>query len=61
MPPVYRLNGVVDAFSKDIVLTGNMLHDESMLGFVIEEKYSVDIDTEFDFKYCEFLLSHYVY
>lgn len=57
LPPVFRLNGVVDVILKDAVLdTSSPLYGENMEIFELEESVSVDIDTEDDFKYCEWLI-----
>ncbi len=57
LPPVYRINGVVDAIKSNLVYEGNILNSNNMRGVVISEKESVDIDTEFDFKLCESLIN----
>ena len=57
LPSVYKLNVVVDAFKPEVILKGCMLSDKNMIGVVIDEKYAIDIDTEFDLEFCEFLLS----
>ncbi|MEM9681509.1 MAG: acylneuraminate cytidylyltransferase family protein [Bacteroidota bacterium] len=55
LPSCFRLNGVVD-----IIRTGEALkaklYGENVGYLEVDENRSVDIDTEFDFKYCEFLL-----
>lgn len=57
LPPLYRINGVAAVFTTEVILRGDILRDKKMRGFVINEKYAVDIDIERDFKFCEFLLS----
>ncbi len=57
LPPVYRINGVVDAIKPHIIYGGNMLINENMMGVVISELESIDIDTEFDFLFCEFIVA----
>jgi CMP-N-acetylneuraminic acid synthetase len=57
LPPVFRLNGVVDVISKEVVLNTSLpLYGRNMEVFELEESVSVDIDTEEDFKYCEWLM-----
>jgi CMP-N-acetylneuraminic acid synthetase len=56
LPDCFRLNGVVD-----IVLAETLDSDSlygSRIGFeVLDEKTSVDIDTEFDFRMCEAMMN----
>lgn len=57
LPPVFRLNGVVDVILKDTVLNDSLpLYGGNMQIFELDEFVSVDIDTEEDFKYCEWLI-----
>jgi CMP-N-acetylneuraminic acid synthetase len=56
LPQVYRINGVVDAYMKNTVTTGNILESVNMCGLIIPEEESIDIDTEFDFYMCELFL-----
>lgn len=56
LPPVYRINGVVDAMKADIIYNGNILDNRNMKGAVISERESIDIDTELDFMLCECIL-----
>ncbi len=56
LPPVYRINGVVDAFRTHVVRSGEMLSNSNMTGVVIPAENSIDIDDEFDFKVCELLM-----
>jgi CMP-N-acetylneuraminic acid synthetase len=56
LPPVYRINGVVDAIKTNVIYDGNILDNTNMKAVVISEKESIDIDTEFDFKMCEHVI-----
>ncbi len=56
LPPVYRINGVVDAYKRHVIYGGNILDHHYMKAIVISEKESIDIDTEHDFMICEYLL-----
>lgn len=57
LPECLRLNGVVDILRTSLVMTGES-HWGDHMGFVVTDDLdSVDIDTEFDFQFCEFLLS----
>ncbi len=57
LPPVYRINGVVDALKTKLVYEGNILNNNNMIGIIISEKESIDIDTEFDLMMCEFIVN----
>jgi len=57
LPPVYRLNGVVDAIKVSKILSGNILSGD-ISTVIIEENESLDIDTEEDFRFCEYLISN---
>ena len=57
LPPVYRLNGVVDVIRTDILMNDNLpLYGKDMRILEIREEQSLDIDTELDFRLCEFLM-----
>jgi CMP-N-acetylneuraminic acid synthetase len=56
LPPVYRLNGVVDAIKTSAVYNKNYLNEKNMAVVVVSEESAMDIDTEFDFQVCEMLL-----
>ena len=58
LPDVYRINGVVDAFSHEIISNGNMLGNNNMFGILTPDNESIDIDTEFDLQICEALLKY---
>lgn len=53
LPPVYRLNSVVDVIKTEIVLNHDKLYGDDMRLFEVPEHISLDIDTELDFKLCE--------
>ena len=57
LPPVYRINCAADAMKPRLIYEGNILGDDSDMRIVVtSEEESIDIDTEFDFKLCEFFL-----
>lgn len=56
LPPVYRINGVVDAYKSQVIYGGNILSSLNMKTVVISERESIDIDTEHDFMICECIL-----
>jgi len=57
LPPVYRINGVVDAIKTHVIYEDNILDNQNMKGLIISEKESMDVDTEFDFMLCECILN----
>ncbi|MGB0367768.1 MAG: hypothetical protein ACPGD8_00075, partial [Flavobacteriales bacterium] len=58
LPPVFRLNGVVDIIKVDALLNQNApLYGLKMDVLEIDESVSHDIDTHADFEYCEWLMS----
>jgi len=57
LPPVYRINGVVDAMKTRVIYEGNILDNQNMKGVIISEKESLDVDTELDFMLCECILN----
>lgn len=57
LPPVYRLNGVVDVIRKNVILNHSLpLYGNNMELFELDETVSMDIDTEEDLGYCEWLM-----
>lgn len=57
LPPVFRLNGVVDVIRKNVVLDRSLpLYGNTMELYELDEAVSMDIDTEEDFAYCEWLV-----
>ena len=57
LPPIYKINGAVDAYKVKHIYDGNMLNGK-IHGLEIPILEATDIDTEFDFIYCEFLLNY---
>ena len=58
LPPVYRINCAADAMKSRLIYEGNIFGDNSDMRIVItSQEESIDIDTEFDFKLCEFLVN----
>ncbi len=56
LPPVYKINGMIDIYNYDIILNKDILL-EKMSTFVVSEKIAIDIDTKSEFQYCEYLLN----
>ncbi len=57
LPEVYRLNGVVDIISVNTLRSSNNMYGNDMRILELEEEFSLDIDTEFDFKIAELLMA----
>jgi len=56
LPPVYRLNGAVDAIKTKFIREQNLLYGGDMRGYLMPEMRSLDIDTELDFLIAEVLI-----
>lgn len=56
LPKILRINGVVDALTREAVVQGKFLGNPKTIGFETSARESIDIDTEEDFQYCEWLL-----
>ena len=55
----YRLNGAIYLCKTSrLIQDKTFLLEDSIFGFVMNQEDSVDIDTEFDLKLCQFLLSN---
>ena len=55
-PPVYDMTTAVYVASPDYVLNAKALFDGRVKTYVLPEERAVDIDTEIDFQFAEFLL-----
>jgi CMP-N,N'-diacetyllegionaminic acid synthase len=55
LPPIYRLNAVVDAYKTKQIYENSILSGKTH-GLEIPIIETIDIDTELDFRFCEFLL-----
>ena len=61
LPSCYRLNGVIDVLRRAEIINNKLNPYGRKIGaFVIDEKYSIDIDNEFDLLLCEFILRNNV-
>ncbi len=56
LPPVYQNNGAMNAFWPETVLEKHSTVGDRIAGFAMEDWESVNIDTEFDFQYAEYLM-----
>lgn len=57
LPKCFRLNGVVDILKTENLMAGKDIYGSSIGFQELTEEQSMDIDTEYDFKLCEFLMS----
>jgi len=55
-PKVYTINGSIYIFNRDYLLNAKGLHCEEERIYIMEAISSVDIDSELDFEFVEFLL-----
>lgn len=55
LPVYYRLNGAIYLLKRSELDKENMFSDKCY-AYIMPQDRSIDIDTEFDFKYCEILL-----
>lgn len=56
LPKYYRLNGAIYIYIVDYYLKNKNLYQEKSYAYIMEKKYSIDIDDEYDFKIAEYLL-----
>ena len=56
LPPVYHLNGLVDAMSANVIMSGGHLYGRSMAIYETPRAISLDIDTMDDFELAEFMI-----
>lgn len=55
LPKAYRLNGGIYVVDTNVLVTTKNLLPKNTTGYIMESIRSVDIDTEYDFKLCEFI------
>ena len=61
LPECFRLNGMVDIIRVSTIIKNHNIYGNNIGFLEISEKYAVDIDTEYEFQLCEFLLKNYEY
>lgn len=59
LPLCYRLNGVVDVSRVDTIMNCENLYGPSIGFLEIQEAYAIDIDSQLDFDFCEFLMRRF--
>lgn len=57
LPDCYRLNGVVDILKSSYIMEHRDVYGDRMGYYILNEMESFDIDTQFDFELCEFLMA----
>ena len=57
-PAVYEYNGAVYVINVQSLVTRPISSFERVRKFVMDDKYSLDIDTELDWKFAEFLINY---
>ena len=55
-PKVYRLNGAVYVTYRDVIMKQNRVIGEDTIAYIMPPERSIDIDTELDFRFAEFLI-----
>jgi YrbI family 3-deoxy-D-manno-octulosonate 8-phosphate phosphatase len=58
LPQVFWQTGHIDVVRRDTILNGHSLTGQRVLPVVVDRQYCVDIDTQADWDYAEWLLSH---
>ena len=56
LPPVYRINGSVDAIRRDVILNHDFLYGDDMRAVVMSLERSYEVDTPMDLKIIEMLI-----
>ena len=56
----YRLNGAVYISKVDVLKEIHSFYGKNSYAYIMDQRHSVDIDTELDFEYAEFLLKRQI-
>jgi N-acylneuraminate cytidylyltransferase/CMP-N,N'-diacetyllegionaminic acid synthase len=59
--PVYELNASIYIYNRDFLIKTNTLHSDKTIIYEMPDIASLDIDSELDFKFVEFLLNNEVF
>lgn len=59
LPDYYRINGVLYISEISTFISNKGFITPQTYAYVIPQKYAIDIDTELDFEYAEFIISKY--
>jgi len=57
LPVCYRLNGVVDVLKVEEILNSENCFGTNIGYFELNELNSIDIDTQYDFEFCEYIIN----
>jgi CMP-N,N'-diacetyllegionaminic acid synthase len=57
LPPVYRLNGAVDATYAKTVMEQGVLYMGDVRGYVMDSEFGLDLDSKVDFMLAELLIN----
>lgn len=60
LPTFYRINGAIYLVDIEMLYQVCNIYDNNCFAYIMPRERSVDIDTEFDFRISEFLLSKYI-
>lgn len=58
LPTFYRINGAVYAVKTAFFEQAKTIYDGNSFAYIMPKERSVDIDTQFDFTFAEYLLTH---
>lgn len=59
LPKYYRLNGAISIGKVDEVINNRGFMGKNCYAYIMDKEYSVDIDSEFDFKIAELLINNF--
>jgi len=59
LPPVYRLNSVVDIIKIEVLKNHLKIYGDDMRILEVSEEVALDIDTELDFEICETMMKNF--
>ena len=57
LSPTYRLNGAIYIFDRDYVGRMQDLYSEGTFAYIMDSRYSIDIDTHYDFELANHLIN----
>ncbi len=58
-PKVYGRNGPAVLITRPAVIMAGLLYEQPICGYIMEDRFSIDIDSPADLLYAEFLLQHH--
>ena len=60
-PTVFEMNASIYIYNRDFLLKTDTLHSDKTIIYEMSDLSSIDIDSELDFKFVEFLLKNKVF